>query len=158
MAEILKELRRLSPSLQILSTSSFGNPKTLESAGKAAEGVIYPAIVFDPESEDPTVSRFVRAFRAKYASDPDLWAAHGYDAVLIAAEAMGRSGGAVPERIAETLLEIRDFHGASGTLSFDSQGDVVQYPRAYIVHEGRFMLYRDYRELTRERRESPNRP
>lgn len=146
MAEILKEIRRVSPELKILSTSSFGNPKTLESAGKAAEGVIFPAIVFDPESDDPTIARFVRNFRMRYGSNPDLWAAHGYDAVLIAAEAMNRADGSVPDRIAEALLGIREFHGASGSLSFDAEGDVVQYPRAYIVHEGRFILYRDYLE------------
>jgi branched-chain amino acid transport system substrate-binding protein len=157
MAEILKEIRRASPARIVLSTSGFGNPKTLESAGGAAEGVLYPAIVFDRDSEDPAVTRFVTAFRAKYATDPDQWAAHGYDAVLIAAEAITRSGGAVPERIAQALLEIRDFHGASGLLSFDSEGDVVQYPRAYIVHEGRFILYRDYLE-DQHRQGEPARP
>jgi hypothetical protein len=59
----------------------------------------------------------------------------------------------VPERIAQALQEIRDFHGASGTLSFDAEGDVVQYPRAYIVHQSRFILYRDY--LEQVRREPP---
>ena len=146
MGQALKEIRRLPESPTILSTSSFGNPKTLESAGEAAEGVIFPAIVFDPESDDPSVARFVKSFRTRYGFNPDLWAAHGYDSVLIAVEAMRRAGGAVPERIAEALLGIRDFAGASGTLSFDSEGDVLQYPRAYIVHEGRFILYRDYRE------------
>ena len=149
MAKILKEIRRLSPDRTVLSTSSFGNPKTLEEAGEAAEGVIFPATVFDPDSEDPAVQRFTARYRGRHHADPDLWAAHGYDAVLVAAEAIRRAGGAVPERMAEALRGIRDFRGASGTLSFDAEGDVVQYPRAYIVHEGRFILYRDYREKAR---------
>ena len=158
MAQALREIRRLSLPVTILSTSSFGNPKTLESAGEAAEGVVFPAIVFDPESEDPAVARFVKRFRAQYGFNPDLWAAHGYDAVLIAAEAMRRAGGAVPERIAQEMQGIRDFPGASGTLSFDAAGDVVQYPRAYIVHQGRFILYRDYREQGRREPPSDGKP
>ena len=154
MAELLKEIRRLDPQTRILSTSSFGNPKTLESAGAAAEGVIFPAVVFDPESDDPTVVRFVRGYRERFAATPDLWAAHGYDAVLITAEAMRRAGGAVPERVVTALLGIREFRGASGSLGFDDEGDVVQYPRAYIVHEGRFILYRDYLEQSRSRPET----
>src|SRR5262249_6500850 len=55
MAQALRQLHSLPGSPRILSTSSFGNPKTLESAGQAAEGVIFPAIVFDPESDDPSV-------------------------------------------------------------------------------------------------------
>jgi len=155
MAEALKEIRRIDPQVTILSTSSFGNPKTLEDAGGAAEGVIYPAVVFDPASDEPNVSRFVKAFRGRYGADPDLWAAHGYDAVLVAVEAMRRCGSAVPDRVSQALLDIRDFPGASGPISFDAEGDVVQYPRAYIVHEGRFILYRDYRDQRREPGEAP---
>jgi len=155
MAEALKEIRRVDRDVTLLSTSSFGNPKTLEAAGEAAEGVIFPAIVFNPESDDPTVARFVKAFRTRYGFDPDLWAAHGYDAVLIAAEAMRSAGGAVPEKIAQALLDIREFPGASGTLGFDADGDVVQYPRAYIVREGHFILYRDYLEQTRRQGAEP---
>jgi branched-chain amino acid transport system substrate-binding protein len=150
MAEALKEIRSLDAEITILSTSSFGNPKTLEDAGEAAEGVIYPAVVFDPASDEPPVSRFVTAFRARYGAEPDLWAAHGYDAVLVAAEAMRRCQSTVPDRVAQALLEVRDFPGASGPISFDAQGDIVQYPRAYIVHHGRFILYRDYREQLKE--------
>jgi branched-chain amino acid transport system substrate-binding protein len=155
MAQALKEIRHVDPKVTILSTSSFGNSKTLEAAGDAAEGVIFPAIVFNPDSDDPTVARFVKAFRGRYEFDPDLWNAHGYDAVLIAAEALRSAGGAVPERIAQALLDIRDFPGATGSLSFDAEGDVVQYPRAYIVQEGHFILYRDYREQGRKQGELP---
>ncbi len=149
MGKILKEIRKISPDRTVLSTSSFGNPKTLEEAGEAAEGVVFPATVFDPDSEEPSVKRFTTRYRERHHANPDLWAAHGYDAVLVAAEALRRAGAAVPERIAEALRGIKDFRGASGTLSFDPEGDVVQYPRAYIVHEGRFILYRDYREKAR---------
>lgn len=149
MGKILKEIRKISPDRTVLSTSSFGNPKTLEEAGKAAEGVLFPATVFDPDSEEPSVKRFTARYRERHHADPDLWAAHGYDAVMVAAEAIRRAGAAVPARMAEALRGIKDFPGASGRVSFDAEGDVVQYPRAYIVHEGRFILYRDYREKAR---------
>ena len=149
MAELLQEIHRRAGSVRILATSSLGNPRTLEQAGSAAEGVIFPATMFDPESDDPAVARFVKDFRARYRADPDLWAAHGYDAVMVTAAALEKAGGPVPDRIAAALLEIRDFPGASGPLSFDPEGDVVQYPRAYIVHEGKFILYRDYLERMR---------
>jgi branched-chain amino acid transport system substrate-binding protein len=158
MGEILKEIRRKAIPGRILGTSSFGSPGALEEAGEAAEGVVYPATVFDPESSDPAVARFVKDFRARYRSDPDLYAAHGYDAVMVAAAAMRKAQGPVPERIAEELLAIQDFHGASGVLSFDPEGDVVQYPRAYIVHSGKFMLFRDYLEENRRNKGAAKSP
>jgi len=158
MAALLKEIRKRSISARILSTSSIGSSRALEEAGEAAEGVIYPATVFDPESDDPDVARFVRDFRVRYGSDPDLYAAHGYDAVMVAAAAMQKAGGPVPERIARELLAIRDFHGASGVLSFDPEGDVRQYPRAFIVHAGRSRLFRDYLEEMRGKQEASKPP
>ena len=158
MAALLREIRKRSISGRILSTSSIGSSRALEEAGEAAEGVIYPATVFDPESDDPDVARFVRDFRVRYGSDPDLYAAHGYDAVMVAAAAMQKAGGPVPERIARELLAIHDFHGASGVLGFDPEGDVVQYPRAFIVHAGRSRLFRDYLEEMREKQETSKPP
>jgi branched-chain amino acid transport system substrate-binding protein len=154
MGILLRELRKRSTPGRILSSSSLGSPRSLEEAGEAAEGVIYPATVFDPESDDPPVARFVRDFKARYGGLPDLYAAHGYDAVLVAAAAMRQAGGAVPERIAQELLAIQDFRGASGVISFDPEGDVVQFPRAYIVYQGKAMLYREFLERTRGRQEA----
>jgi len=144
VAAILREIRRRSLPARVLSTSGFAGPRVLQEAGEAAEGVIFPQTVFDPESQDPTVAGFVRDFRARYKTNPDLWAAHGYDAVRVTAEAIRRGEGPVPDRLARALLTIQNFPGASGTLSFNPEGDVVQYPRAFIVHHGRFVLFRDY--------------
>ena len=158
MAALLQEIRKRSISGRILSTSSIGSTWALEEAGEAAEGVIYPATVFDPESDDPDVARFVRDFRARYGADPDLYAAHGYDAVMVTAAAMQKAGGPVPEP---------DRPGAPGhprlprrlrDLSFDPEGDVVQYPRAFIVHAGRSRLFADYLEEMREKQEASNPP
>lgn len=154
MGILLRELRKRGTPGRILSSSSLGSPRSLEEAGEAAEGVIYPATVFDPESDDPPVARFVRDFKARYGGLPDLYAAHGYDAVLVAAAAMRQAGGAVPERIAQELLAIQEFRGASGVISFDPEGDVVQFPRAYIVYQGKAMLYREFLERTRGRQEA----
>jgi branched-chain amino acid transport system substrate-binding protein len=148
MASLLREMREQKVSGRILSTSSFGNPRTLQRAGDAADGVIFPATVFDPDGAEPAVARFVDDFQVRYGSEPDLWAAHGYDAVMIVAEAIRRAGGPAPDRIAEALFSIQDYQGASGILSFDLKGDVVQYPRAYIVDGGRFVLFRDYLHRT----------
>ena len=153
MAALLKEIRTLSIPGRILGTSSIGSARALEEAGEAAEGVIYPATVFDPESDDPAVARFVRDFRARHGADPDLYAAHGYDAVMVAASAMRNAGGPTPERIAQELLAIHDFHGASGILGFDPEGDVVQYPRAFIVQAGKPRLFRDYLHEMRDKQE-----
>jgi branched-chain amino acid transport system substrate-binding protein len=158
MTALLEEIRAREVTATILATSSIGSPRTLEMAGDTAEGVIFPATVFDPESEDPTVAAFVKKYRARYQEDPDLWAAHGYDAVMVAAQALREAEGPAPDRIAREILAIQEYRGPSGTLSFDQYGDVVQYPRAFIVHHGRFELYRDYLHEMKQEKEGLSPP
>lgn len=47
---------------------------------------------FDVNSTDPTASAFVKAYKAKYGSAPDQFAADGYDAVMAIYSAMKTAG------------------------------------------------------------------
>jgi hypothetical protein len=39
------------------------------------------------------------------------------------------------------LLQLNDYDGATGRLVFDRNGDVVQYPRLYVVRGGQVVAY-----------------
>jgi hypothetical protein len=39
------------------------------------------------------------------------------------------------------LLSIDPYRGANGWTSFDENGDIIEYPRLYIVHDGRAVPY-----------------
>ena len=47
---------------------------------------------FDTDSKDPTVSKFVANYQAKYNALPDQFAADGYDAVYAIFRAMEKAG------------------------------------------------------------------
>jgi len=105
-------------------------------AGATAENMVYPQIVFDLESREPAVEGFITAYRKKYDEDPDIYAAHGYDAVKLMAEAIRTAGSMHPRSIRQGLSGIENFDGAAGRTSFDSNGDVVRYPRIFIIRDG----------------------
>ena len=106
-------------------------------AGSSAENIVYPQVVLDLESKEPAVEKFITAFRAKYNNeDPDIFAAHGYDAVKLMAEAIREAGSMHPRSIRQGLSGIENFDGAAGRTSFDSKGDVVRYPRIFIIRGG----------------------
>jgi branched-chain amino acid transport system substrate-binding protein len=118
-----------------MSTSSV-TPDIGKRAGASAENMVYPQVVLDLESKEPAVENFITAFRAKYDQDPDIFAAHGYDAVKLMAEAIREAGSTHPRSIRQGLSSIENFDGAAGRTSFDSKGDVVRYPRIFIVRDG----------------------
>jgi branched-chain amino acid transport system substrate-binding protein len=140
VATVLKLLNatRLRP---ILLGTSAAAPELVRAAGPAAENLVFPMSVFDATADSAAVRSFAAAFAARYAAEPDVYAAHAYDTVRVLAAAAERQGSFDADGIREALLRIDDYDGATGRLAFDRNGDVVQYPRLYVVRSGQVVAY-----------------
>ena len=55
--------------------------------------------------------------------------------------------GARSDNIRAWLSQVRGWEGASGLVSFNSQGDVDKRPIISIVHQGQFIGFKDYQAL-----------
>jgi branched-chain amino acid transport system substrate-binding protein len=150
-SQIVLELRRQEYKGYVLATAAFASPEIIEKVGQPAEGVFLTQAGFDTKSEDPLIKGFVDAYREKYGLTPDLYAAHGYDSVLVLAEAVRESGGEFASDLWSALRGLRDFQGVTGTLQFDERGDVQKFPRVFVVNEGQLVDYE--KEITRRREE-----
>ena len=115
-------------------------------AGDSAELLVYPQPPFDLDSQEDVVRSFVEAYRSRYGTDPDTYAAHGYDALKILAAAIGDAGTSHSGEIKSALARMSGFKGASGDTSFDKNGDVVQFPRLFIIKDGASTPYRKFIE------------
>jgi len=140
VAQMISGLRELGYEGAIFTTSAFASPEIIAQVGKAANGVYLTQASFDVGSENPLVMEFVEAFRAKYGSDPDLYAAHGYDTMLVLAQAL-QEGGSIKTDFWKAIRSLRDFAGATGTIQFDERGDVQKFPRVYVVDDGVLVDY-----------------
>ncbi len=150
LARMIRYLRDEGYQGTIFTTSAFAAPEIIEQVGKPAEGVFLTQAVFELDSEDEVVSRFVADFRAKYSLSPDLYAAHGYDSMMVLAEAL-KLGGRTSNDFWKGIRSIRDFAGATGTVQFDERGDAQKFPRVYVVNGGALVDYE--KEVERRRRE-----
>ncbi len=140
LARMIIGLRDLGYKGTIFTTSAFASPEIIEQVGKPAEGVFLTQAAFDTESEDPQTRTFVEAFLAKYGVNPDLYAAHGYDAFMVLTRAI-TEGGPEPIDLWSAVRSLRNFAGAAGTVQFDERGDVQKFPRVYVVNDGRLIDY-----------------
>lgn len=150
LAQMIRHLRDQGYKGTIFTTSAFAAPEIIAQVGRPAEGVFLTQAVFDIESEDPIIRNFIEAYRAKYDLEPDLYAAHGYDSLMVLAEAL-KKGGRTSSEFWKGIRSIRDFSGATGTVQFDERGDVQKFPRVYVVNEGLLVDYEA--EVERRRRE-----
>ena len=140
LAKMIGGLRDLGYKGTIFTTSAFAAPEIIEQVGKPAEGVFLTQAAFDTESENPKVQAFVGPFREKYGVNPDLYAVHGYDSVMVLAEA-AKKGDFMPSEFWSKIRSLRDFEGATGTVQFDERGDVQKFPRVYVVNNGALIDY-----------------
>ena len=140
LARMIKGLRDLGYKGTIFTTSAFAAPEIIEQVGKPAEGVFLTQAAFDTASENPLVANFVNSFREKYGVNPDLYAAHGYDSMLVLAQAALESG-TIATEFWKGVRALRDFEGATGTIQFDERGDVQKFPRVYVVNNGQLIDY-----------------
>ena len=126
-----------------LTTAAFATSQAVEAAGEAAEGVLFTQTVFDLSNPNEPIPSFVGAYRDKYGSDPDLYAAHGYDAMRIVIEAIGEDN-TLGSEFWKGMRAIRAFKGVTGSLQFDEKGDVQKYPRVYLIKDGSPINYDRY--------------
>lgn len=138
MGQVLKQVKELGIVASFMSCIMFEDPKILEIAGAAAEGVIYAYPAYDTGSDQENVSTFVKSFKAQYDLLPDIYAASSYDAATILASAM-RRGGISAEQIRDALYSIRDFPGVTGKTTFDEKGDVEKSIGIKKVRNGTFI-------------------
>ncbi len=150
IGSMIQELRRLKYSKNILTTSAFALPSSIARVGDDAVGVILTQSVFELDSEHAHVKKFVEGYQAKYGEPPDIYAAHGYDAMKIVAAALkGRS--ALPGEVVKGLRDIKDFPGVTGSINFDEKGDVQKFPRLYVI--GKDLTLYDLNERVRKQQE-----
>jgi branched-chain amino acid transport system substrate-binding protein len=154
IGSMIKELRWLEYKGNILTTSALALPSFIERLGEDAAGVLLTQTVFELDSDHAHIKKFVEGFEAKYGEKPDIYAAHGYDAMKLVASAM-EDPAAVRGEVGKGLRHVKDFPGVTDIINFDENGDVQKYPRLYIIGDD-LALY-DYNERVGKRKEEMER-
>lgn len=146
--QILEGLKERGFRGTLLTTSAFASPRVIEAAGESAEDVIVTQVQFDPQSEDPRIQELVKEYQQAHASMPGLFAAHGYDALHVLAQAITQSE-KIPSELWKHVRSVT-YSGITGSIELDERGDVGKYPRVFILQDGDFQ---DYDKVMKERRE-----
>ena len=142
LSHLLKELQVQEFQCVKISTSAF-NDEALKLSGDAAEMLIFPRYEIDLKGDRKVIRSFHDNYKLKYSKEPDDYAAYGYDAVRMIAWSMKRRGDD-PDTIQRALLNLKEFDGVTGVFDVNRQGDVVIYPKIYVVENGVLILAEDY--------------
>jgi len=131
---LFKQAREKGFKGMFISDDAFDSPEAAKIAGDAllaGEGT-YFSTVAGPAFAYPDTAKFVNDFKAKYGAAPQPYTAQAYDCTAIALKAIENAAkaanGKVPARleVAKAVRDLKDFHGITGTVTFNAKGDPIK--------------------------------
>lgn len=116
-----------------LSDDGFDSPEAVNIGGPTLldGGGLYYTTVAGPAKLYPGTAKFQTDFKAKYGADPKPFAAQGFDSMAICLKAIEdaakAAGNSLPDRasVASAVRALKDFAGITGTINFNSKGDLT---------------------------------
>ena len=152
-ATLMVQARGLGLKVPFIGGNGFNSPKLFEVSKTAGEGT-FVGSPWANTNPTPANQHFVEAYRAKYGSEPNQFAAQAFDAMTIAAAALKTikvTGNLANDREAlHAALPKVALSGATGPFKFrQSVGkdgkpagyDADQKPFIYVIRDGKFVLF-----------------
>lgn len=137
-ALFMQQLRQADPSLKVAGTDTLNDPKFIELAAGAAEGVVMPTPFL---ATAPEAVKFTKAYEAKFGKEPNYYSAFTWDAMLIVTSAMKSLAAAgkpiTRQAIRDQIASAAPLQGVSGSLKYQGSGDLGERQINYIVVKGK---------------------
>lgn len=149
--EVLRHLAQQGFAGRVVATSAFYSTRVIRDAGPLAEDLLFPLPPFDRTSDKEPVLSFVNRYMDAYNRAPDVFAAHGYDAMRFAIEVMRLGPVQLTEIKQAFQFGVRDFMGVTGPIVFDDFGEVKHYPKMFLVKGGQVLSYERWLDAERAR-------
>jgi branched-chain amino acid transport system substrate-binding protein len=124
VGKIVKQARELGITNPMLGTDGWDDTKVVDIAGADALNNTYFSSHYSDQDKD--VQEFIKAFKAEYNKDPNVFAALGYDAGKMLVDAIKRAGSDDPEKIRTALEETKDLQVATGKITMDKNHDPIK--------------------------------
>ncbi|NMC32721.1 MAG: ABC transporter substrate-binding protein [Veillonellaceae bacterium] len=125
-SQITRQFKELGIKAQLYGFGGLSSYDFNNVAAGSNEGLIATSY-FENASPNPLAQNFIKAYKAKYNVDPDMFAAAIYESVYLAKDAiekMGDTKDIAGFRVAlrDQLAKVKDLPGVQGPTTFDAKG------------------------------------
>ena len=125
VALIGRQARELGFKGPLAGGDGWDSAKLFEIAQGALDGSFF-SNHYTHENPEPLIQNFVKKYKETYGAVPDALAALGYDAALVAFDAMTRAPDLSGAAIREAVEKTKDFQGVAGKVSLDADHNAVK--------------------------------
>jgi branched-chain amino acid transport system substrate-binding protein len=147
---VIKNARQIGLKVPIFQSHGFGNIKYVETAGEAAEGVIFPAgrlLVADvlPKTHPQKwlLVQYKKDYESRYKEEASTFGGHAYDAFIILLKAVEKAKSTDKEAVRAAIEQLKGVVGTGGVFNFspgDHNGLDVNAFEMLTVKKGKFAL------------------
>jgi branched-chain amino acid transport system substrate-binding protein len=151
-APIMVQARQIGLTVPVIGGNGMNSTKVFDLAKGSSDG-LYVGSPWSASNATPENTKFIAAYKAKFGSDPDQFAAQAYDAMYIVAgtlKKMKLTGNLAADRAAlHDALPSAKYTGATGAFEFrrakDKDGkpagyDAQQTPIVSVTKDGKFAI------------------
>jgi ABC-type branched-subunit amino acid transport system substrate-binding protein len=124
----------------LMGTSLWQDSRLIDMAGDYVQGALFPSGFFI-DSSNPEGASFVEDYTSNFEALPGILAATGYDTIRLLSKLMKEKEIHTRRQLRRALLSCRDFEGVTGTISFDSQGEVEKEPVLLTIVKRKMILF-----------------
>jgi branched-chain amino acid transport system substrate-binding protein len=132
---IAKQARQFGIKATFVGGDGWDGSSLIPVGGKAIEGA-YFSNHYSNEDKSPAVQTFVQKYKSKYNTAPDAFAALGYDAVELLADAIKRAGGTDSAKLRDAIAETKNFPGVSGKITINPERNATKSAVILTVKDG----------------------
>ncbi len=136
---IVKQIRELGMTQPIYGSDRMVNPEFFEYAGKYAENVI-TTCQYNPTADDPKLKTFQANYYKRFGMEPNVFAAHSYDAINMIIDAINKVGlnRTLIRDILTDLKTFQGYQGVTGVVIFDGAFNNLRPIFMARVNDGKF--------------------
>lgn len=126
-AIVAKNMHQLGMKIPLFQSHGFGNIRYVEAAGKAAEGIIFPAgrllavsTLPDSHPQKEVLLRYKWEYETRFGEEVSTFGGHAWDALWLVIKAL-REVGPDREGIRDYIENVKGFVGTGGIFNFSPQ-------------------------------------
>ena len=138
-ALMVRQARAMGVKAPFIGGDGVGFPELIKIGGKAAEGFMYSDHFDEAAVTSPVAKAYVKAFHKKYNKPADSMgalAADGYNMIIAAMNKCADPSDKVC--VNKNLRGTKNFHGVTGIINIDKNGDAVKSGVVNVVKNGKF--------------------
>src|SRR5947208_1989997 len=134
--KILDEVAKQMPGKRVIGGNGLNSAALLSNANA---GLMIVGTAWSRASTDKANTDFISAYKAKFNTEPDQFAAQSHTAMLVLADALKRSGNPTDKAAVKRALEAtKDLPTPLGAFSFTADHDVKQPTFVMTAKDGQF--------------------